>query len=93
MTTIPVTSPGALPLVERVRATRLPAPAQRRAIRLAVGASLREVAAELGVSQITVSQWERGRSDPRPEHAIQYRRLLEELAQLALELGEERPQK
>jgi transcriptional regulator with XRE-family HTH domain len=82
-----------MPLIERVRATRLPAPPRRRAIRLAVGATLKEVAAELGVSQLTVSQWERGKCEPRPEHAIPYRRLLEVLAELAVELGENAPTK
>jgi transcriptional regulator with XRE-family HTH domain len=75
-------------LVERVRATRLPPPTQRRAIRTAVGVTLREVAAELGVGQLAVSQWERGVREPRPEHAIAYRRLLETLQELARELSD-----
>ena len=85
MTTIPMTLPSAMPLIDRVRATRLPPPAERRHIRVALGISLREVGNELGVSQLTVSQWERGLREPRPEHAIAYRALLEALRELAQE--------
>ena len=85
MTTMPSTSISEMSLVERVRATRLPPPAQRRAIRMAVGVTLREIAAEIGVGQLAVSQWERGICEPRTEHAIAYRLVLEQLVELAQE--------
>lgn len=86
MTTMPATHAAAMSLIERIRATQLPDPPRRRAIRLAVGGTLREVARDLGVSQLTVSQWERGRSEPRPDHAIRYRELLEKLEAVAAEI-------
>jgi transcriptional regulator with XRE-family HTH domain len=65
-------------LLERLRARRaLPLPAERRRIRLAAGASLRDVAAEIGVSATSIIRWERG-SSPGP-HTAAYKRLLEEL--------------
>lgn len=85
MTTTPLATPTVMPLVDRVRATRLPPPAQRRSIRLAVGVSLREMSAELGVSKLTVSHWERGMREPRRDHALRYRRLLDALQGLAQE--------
>ncbi len=80
-------------LVERVRATRRPEPSRRRQIRLAVGVTLREIAEEIGVGTLTVSQWERGISRPRFEHAIAYRKLLERLEALAAELHSDQSQK
>lgn len=74
-------------LVERLRATALPPPAQRREIRRKAGASLREVAEELGVTALTVSKWERAIAGPKPDHAVAYRRLLQELQVVAEEIG------
>ncbi len=69
-------------LLERLRAKReLPLPAERRRIRVAAGASLRDVAHELGVSHTAVRRWETKPSVPR-ESRIAYARLLDELRQL-----------
>lgn len=43
--------------------------------------SLRAMAAELGVTPMTVQRWESGAAMPRLEHAVAYRRLLDELDQ------------
>jgi predicted transcriptional regulator len=69
-------------LAERLAASRLPTPLQRRNIRLAAGASLRDVAHELGVAPMTVARWETG-SEPRLSHAIAYKRLLDQLRKIA----------
>lgn len=63
--------------------TELPAPAECRRVREAARVSQRQVADELGVSNMTVSDWERGKFAPTLENAIAYRRLLEELADAA----------
>lgn len=65
-------------LVERVRASRLPRPAERRRIRQAARLTYRDMASVLGVDPMTVLRWERGVT-PRPEHAVYYRRLLDAL--------------
>jgi DNA-binding XRE family transcriptional regulator len=69
-------------LAERLAASRLPTPLQRRNIRIAAGASLRDVARELDVTPMTVARWEAG-SEPRLAHAIAYRRLLDQLREVA----------
>jgi DNA-binding transcriptional regulator YiaG len=69
-------------LAGRLAASRLPTPPIRRSIRTASGASLRAVARELGVTPMTVARWETG-SEPRLEHAIAYRRLLDQLREIA----------
>jgi transcriptional regulator with XRE-family HTH domain len=71
---------GASPLAELVRAARLPPPAERRRIRLAAGVSLRRMGDELGVSAVTVHNWETNGDGPGLENATRYRRLLEQLA-------------
>ncbi len=63
-------------LITRVREGRLPAPRQRRDIRASAGVSLRDMAAALGVTPMTVLRWERGDVRPAPANAIAYRRLL-----------------
>jgi DNA-binding transcriptional regulator YiaG len=70
-------------LLERLRSKRtLPSAADRRQIREAAGASLRDVASALGTSATSVIRWERGASPPR--HLIPaYARLLEQFKQLA----------
>jgi len=71
-------------LLEHLRAKReLPLPEERRRIREAAGASLREVARELGVSHTAVRRWETERSIPR-EARVAYAQLLEELRRLAV---------
>lgn len=72
-------------LEDRLRAKRLPPPPRRREIRKSVRATLRDLAAELGVTQLSVSNWERGLHEPRPCHVQPYRELLERLAALAQE--------
>lgn len=69
-------------LVDRLRARReLPDADERRRIREAAGASLRDVARELGTSATSVIRWERG-ADPGPL-TLRYARLLDQLRQLA----------
>jgi DNA-binding transcriptional regulator YiaG len=80
-------------LVDRLRSTRLPPCSDWRAIRLAAGASLRDVAAAVGVDAMTISRWELGRSKPWPRHALAYRRVLDALAEVTRELQAEQTQK
>jgi transcriptional regulator with XRE-family HTH domain len=69
-------------LLERLRARRaLPLAADRRQIRIDAGASLRDVAREIGVSATSVIRWERGASPGT--HTAAYARLLEELKRVA----------
>lgn len=70
-------------LVELIRAAQLPPPHMRRAIRESAGASLQEVADELGVTRMQVSRWERGLAEPRRDSAVAYRALLDSLRELA----------
>lgn len=68
---------GADELLERLRSKRgLPTAKERRLIRKAAGASLRDVAAVLDVSHAAVRAWESG-ATPR-EHYAAYARLLDE---------------
>lgn len=62
----------------RVRASALPDPADRKRIRLGAGLSLRALGDALGVSAPSVQAWEAG-TTPRPNHAVAYRRLLDDL--------------
>ncbi|WP_033338946.1 helix-turn-helix domain-containing protein [Catenuloplanes japonicus] len=73
-------APESPPLVETIRATRLPPPSECRAIRQRSGATLAEVAAEVGVDPMTISRWERGLNKPNRARAITYRHLLDALA-------------
>ena len=77
------TDAGASPLAEMLRAGQLPPPAERRRIRLESGASLRLMGDELGVSQTAVHNWEKGIDNPSPANAARYRRLLDQLAEVA----------
>lgn len=70
-------------LVERLLAAQLPNRAERRAIRKRAGASQQDIADELGVTLTSVRYWESGRSEPRRETAIAYRRLLDRLRALS----------
>jgi transcriptional regulator with XRE-family HTH domain len=68
-------------LLERLRARRaLPTAEERRQIRLNAGASLRDIAREVGTSATSVIRWERGAS-PR-QHTAAYARLLDELRRI-----------
>ncbi|MFJ3928266.1 helix-turn-helix domain-containing protein [Streptomyces sp. NPDC090022] len=54
----------------------LPSPKERRRLREAVGLSLDDVAASLGVSASTVRSWETGRTSPRGHKRQAYARIL-----------------
>ncbi len=73
---------GADELLDRLRSRRgLPVAPERRRIRKAAGASLRDVAAVLDVSHTAVAAWESG-ATPR-EHYAAYARLLDEFKRVA----------
>lgn len=59
----------------------LPSPALRRAIRLDAEVAQVDVAAELGVSQRSVSRWEAGECDPAKDVLPRYVDLLERMRQ------------
>ncbi len=82
----PAIREGVASLVDRLRANRLPPPAERRAIRRRAGASLEDVAAALGVQKMTISRWERGTREPWPKHLAAYICLLEALDAVAREI-------
>ncbi|WP_404870736.1 helix-turn-helix domain-containing protein (plasmid) [Kitasatospora griseola] len=60
--------------------TGLPAPAERKRLRLAAGLTPAQIAAALRVNSALVSQWEDGSAHPGPDVAPAYMRLLEGLA-------------
>jgi transcriptional regulator with XRE-family HTH domain len=66
---------------ERRKPALLPAPDQRRSIRIAYGVSQKDIADVLGVSRLTVSMWERGQTEPKAEHAQKYAELLQSMSQ------------
>ncbi len=76
----PATTEEFADLVDRLRANRLPPPAERRAIRDRAEASLEDIARELGVTRMTVCRWERGERKPWKKHRAAYVRLLRRLA-------------
>jgi DNA-binding transcriptional regulator YiaG len=57
----------------------LPPPDARRQIRDQAGVSLRAMGVALEVAPMTVLRWERGEARPSGDHAVRYRRLLDEL--------------
>jgi DNA-binding transcriptional regulator YiaG len=63
-------------------ASPLPAPPERKRLRLAHGLTLDQVAGALNVRRATVSGWEAGRTEPRPPEREAYARLLNKLAEL-----------
>lgn len=67
-------------LAGRVRAARLPEPCERARIRTDAHVTLRDFAQTLGVSQMTMSRWERGEVEPRLEQRVAYARLLREVS-------------
>ena len=67
-------------LAGRVRAGQLPPPAERARIRQAARVTLEHFATVLRVSQMTVSRWERGETEPGLDQRIAYARLLREVA-------------
>jgi DNA-binding transcriptional regulator YiaG len=80
-------------LVARLRANRMPPPAERRAIRQRANASLDDLAEVLGVGKMTLSRWERGERQPRPKHRVAYICLLQALAEVARENESSQPEK
>lgn len=72
-------------LAARVRAAQLPPPAERARVRQAAGVTLEHFARVLRVSQMTVSRWERGETEPSLDQRIVYARLLREVAAVATE--------
>jgi len=60
---------------------RLPPPEERKRIREAAKIPKARAARALGVSQHCFAGWERDLIQPRPDHAVAYRRFLELLAQ------------
>lgn len=74
-------------LAGRVRAAQLPPPAERARIRQAARLNLEHFAEVLRVSQMTVSRWERGETEPGLDQRVAYARLLREVAAAT----EERP--
>jgi DNA-binding transcriptional regulator YiaG len=67
-------------LAGRVRAAQLPPPATRVRVRQAAHVTLEDFAGALGVSQMTVSRWERGETEPRLDQRVAYALLLREVA-------------
>ena len=67
-------------LAGRVRAAQLPPPAERARIRAAAHVTLEHFARVLRVSQMTVSRWERGETEPSLDQRVAYARLLREVA-------------
>ncbi len=63
-------------LAEEVRAAQLPPVAERQRIRRTAGVTVREAAAAVGVSPMTLLRWEHGTRCPRRRHALAYGRLL-----------------
>ncbi len=58
---------------------RLPLPAQRRAIRLNAGLSMRSIADDLGVTTTAVRLWEVGQRNVSPDYLERYVALLDDL--------------
>jgi DNA-binding transcriptional regulator YiaG len=82
----PYTAPdeGATPaeqLARRIRAAKLPPPAERARIRREARITLREFAQVLGVTTTTVYRWEIGDADPKTDHAVAYADLLNKVRQ------------
>ena len=80
-------------LVDQLRATCLPPPAERRAIRRRAKARLEDIAKAVGVDPMTVSRWERGLSEPWPKNRDDYLRVLDALRTYAHELEAKQNQK
>ncbi len=77
----PYTAPveGATPaeqLARRIRAAKLPPPAERARIRREARITLQEFAQVLGITTTTVYRWELGDTEPKMAHAIAYSDLL-----------------
>jgi DNA-binding transcriptional regulator YiaG len=77
------TDPAFLLVEELQAAARLPPPRERRRIRRAAGASLRDIAASVKTTPETVRRWEAG-ATPRRHRAVAYAALLDALEQATL---------
>lgn len=89
---MPIASAPARDLIGSLQAARrLPAPAGRRAIRLAVGATQQQVADELGIDRVTIARWELGLREPRGALRLRYLALLDELRRLMDPVNESSP--
>ncbi len=67
-------------LLEEVRlVSQLPRPEHARAVRVRAKVSLRRLAQELGVHEITVHRWETGTSHPRGRVLLRYAELIDAL--------------
>ena len=76
-------------LTEKLRRRiTLPPPAQRRALRLAAGASLRDVASVVGSSAQAVYLWETGDREPSDAFLERYADVLHAFDELTSELRE-----
>jgi DNA-binding transcriptional regulator YiaG len=62
---------------------RLPSPDSRRGIRKDAGVSGHRAAQMIGVSDMALSLWERGKRTPRGEYLERYVELLDELRRVA----------
>lgn len=69
------------------RSVKLPPPVQRKAIRVQIGLTQREVAEVLFVHPDTFGRWERGDDDPGPQSRKAYADVLEVLGELDNEYG------
>jgi DNA-binding transcriptional regulator YiaG len=70
--------PAVKSLLSQVQARKsLPAPAVRKAVRIASGASVAAVAAACGVYEMTVIRWENGERTPRGHHLERYVEVLQ----------------
>ena len=69
------------PLRRRPPADPLPEPSARRQIRTDYGVTIQAVADVLGVSRMSVTAWERGKSEPTGDNATKYAQLLREMKQ------------
>jgi DNA-binding XRE family transcriptional regulator len=67
-------------LAALVRASKLPPLEERRRIRTEAKIPLRRMGAAIGVSGMTVLEWERGTGEPTLENAARYADLLARLA-------------
>lgn len=66
-------------LAGRVRAGLLPPPEERARIRRSAHVPLSQFAEVLRVSQMTISRWERGETEPSLDQRVAYARLLREI--------------
>ena len=57
----------------------LPPPAERRALRKALGLTVQEVAGLVGCSHVAVVHWEKGQRTPQGDNRTRYRELLDAL--------------